>query len=221
MSTTATRTAATTRSAGDTDTRAPRSTTARTHRGPVSGRRTVADGACVVGRSDRPVLRIVADEGAPVVTRVAPSATHASPSHTPVVEGLLHPAAEPVEVRAVDLHDFFVAEYDGDDVALQVTRRAPSSVRLTRRGRLVVFTAGLAAVLGIAIAAATGSLADDRPEPTRVVTVQPGQTLWDVASRAAERTGGGDVRSMMTHLEAVNHLDSTTLQVGQTLHVPE
>jgi LysM repeat protein len=50
-----------------------------------------------------------------------------------------------------------------------------------------------------------------------MVTVQPGQTLWDISARAAD----GDVRSMMSHLEAINHLDSGTLQVGQHLRVPK
>jgi len=90
-------------------------------------------------------------------------------------------------------------------------------VRLTRRGRLVVFGVSLAATIGLGLVAATGSLADDQPEPTRVVTVQPGQTLWDIASGVSR----GDVRSTMAHLEAINHLDSTTLQVGQHLRVPQ
>ena len=47
---------------------------------------------------------------------------------------------------------------------------------------------------------------------------QPGQTLWDVAARASD---GGDVRATMAHLEAINHLDSTALQVGQHLRVPK
>ena len=51
-----------------------------------------------------------------------------------------------------------------------------------------------------------------------MVTVQPGQTLWDVASAVTPR--GGDVRSTMSHLEAINHLDSAGLQVGQHLRVP-
>jgi hypothetical protein len=162
-----------------------------------------------VGRADRPVLRIVSDEdGAPVVTRVRPAA-------------LVEPAAwvEPVEttVRRIDLDAFFAPEYDGDDQAVAVVHRRPSSLRLTRRGRLAVFAVGLATVLGVGFVAATGSLANDKPEPTRVITVQPGQTLWDVASSVS---GGGDVRSTMSHLEALNHLDSTTLQVGQHLRVP-
>ncbi|HEX3932659.1 MAG TPA: LysM peptidoglycan-binding domain-containing protein [Nocardioides sp.] len=166
-------------------------------------RRTVAEGAWVVGRADRPVLRILADaESAPVVTRVLPERS-------------------PEPIRRVALDDFFAPEYDGDDVSVRVAQPRPSSVRLTRRGRLVVVGAGLLAALGVAFVAATGSLANDKPEPTRVVMVQPGQTLWDLASRAAVQTGSGDVRSMMTHIETINHLDSATLQVGQTLRLPK
>jgi hypothetical protein len=172
-------------------------------------RRTVGQGASLVGRADRPVLRIVTGgEGAPVITR-----------HAPPVE--LQPSVELVETtlettRRVEVREFFAPEYDGDEQALEITYRRPSSLRLTRRGRLAVFGASLAAVLGLAFVAATGSLANDHAEPTRVVTVQPGQTLWDIASQSST----GDVRSTMAHLEALNHLDSTTLQVGQHLRVP-
>jgi LysM domain-containing protein len=172
-------------------------------------RRTVSRGASVVGRADRPVLRIVADgDQAPVITRIRPM---------PVEP--LSPSVELVETttRHVDLDDFFAPEYDGDDVSVEITRPRPSSLGLTRRGRLVVFGASLVAVLGLGFVAATGSLADGQPEPTRVVHVQPGQTLWDIAAQAS---GGSDVRSSMAHLEAINHLDSSALRVGQTLRVP-
>ncbi|HEY3528134.1 MAG TPA: LysM peptidoglycan-binding domain-containing protein [Nocardioides sp.] len=175
-------------------------------------RRTVGQGASLVGRADRPVLRIVADdERMPVLTRIAPTVEPALPSVVEPVGG--------VEThRRVDLADFFAAEYDGDDVSVAIARPRPSSLRLTRRGRLVVFGAGLAAMLGLGFVAATGSLADDQPEPTRVVTVQPGQTLWDIAARGSD---GGDVRATVAHLEAINHLDSPALQVGQHLRVPK
>jgi hypothetical protein len=204
-----------------TATRTPRLTPpAAPTRKPTPRRRTLGQGASVVGRADRPVLRIVADDDcAPVVTRVGPSVVE--PAGRPVVEPASAASGVETQLRRVDLADFFVAEYDGDDVAVEVVRPRPSSVRLTRRGRLVVFGAGLAAVLGLGFAAATGSLANDRPEPTRVVTVQPGQTLWDISSNAAARSGSTDVRSMMGHLETINHLDTTTLQVGQTLRVPK
>ncbi len=175
-----------------------------------SRRTVVGGGSSVGGRSERPVLRIVADdERAPVFTRVLPSV---EPS----------PSVETVETtpRRIDLDDFFAAEYDGDDQRLEVTPARASTVRLTRRGRLVVLALGLAATLGLGLYAATVSTASDHPEQTRTVTVQPGQTLWDISSRAAAATGSGDVRSMMSHVEAINHLDSSSLQVGQHLRVP-
>jgi hypothetical protein len=218
-------------------TRAPRFTPpAAPTRKATPRRRTVGHGASVVGLADRPVLRIVADdEQAPVFTRVAPgpSSVELLPSvelvetTAPSVELVettapsveLLPSVELVETtaRPVDLHDFFAPEYDGDDVSVEVVAPRPSTLRLTRRGRLVVLGISLAAALGVGFVAATGSLANDQPEPTRVVTVQPGQTLWDLAASASH---GGDVRATMSHLEAINHLDSTTLQVGQTLRVP-
>ncbi|MBO0847764.1 MAG: LysM peptidoglycan-binding domain-containing protein, partial [Nocardioides sp.] len=121
--------------------------------------------------------------------------------------------------RRIDLDDFFAAEYDGDDQRLEVARPRPSSVRLTRRGRLVVLGAGLATALALGLFGASHALAGDHPEQTKVITVQPGQTLWDIASRAAAQTGG-DTGSMVAHLETLNHLDSTTLQIGQHLRVP-
>jgi hypothetical protein len=184
-------------------------------------RRTVGQGASVVGRADRPVLRIVADDDqAPVVTRITPTPSverSASVERTPSVERSA--SVEPVETtRRVSLDDFFAAEYDGDDVSVEVVPPRSSSLRLTRRGRLVVFGASLAAMLGVGFVAATGSLANDQPEPTRVVTVHSGQTLWDIAASVND---GGDVRTTMAHLETINHLDSPSLQVGQHLRVPK
>jgi hypothetical protein len=177
-------------------------------RTPVPRRRLTGQGASVVFRHDRPVLRIVADdERAPQVTRITPPLT------APV---------EPLETtaRRIDLDDFFAPEYDGDDVGVQVARPRPSSLRLTHRGRVAVLVAGLAAAIGLGLLGASHALAGDQPEQTRVVTVKPGQTLWDIASAAASRTGGGDTRSMISHLETINHLDSTSLQAGQHLRVP-
>src|SRR4051812_39517334 len=175
-----------------------------------SRRTVVGQGSSMVGRCERPVLRIVADdERAPVFTRVLPSVERSS-------------SVELVETtpRRIDLDDFFAAEYDGDDQRLEVATARPSTVRLTRRGRLVVLVLGLAVTLALGFYAASVSTANDHPEQTRTVTVQPGQTLWDISSRAAAATGSGDVRSMMSHVEAINHLDSSALQVGQHLRVP-
>ncbi len=184
-------------------------------------RRTVGQGASVAGRSDRPVLRIVAEaDQASFVTRISPADPSLSPRSSAPSGGAPSASVELVETTArhIDLQDFFAAEYDGDDVSVEVVRPRPGSLRLTRRGRLVVFVASLVAMLGVGLVAATGSLASDQPQQTRVVDVQPGQTLWDIAARA---TDGGDVRSTMAHIEAMNHLDSASLQVGQRLRVPK
>jgi hypothetical protein len=184
-------------------------------------RRTVdGQGCSVAGRVDRPVLRIVADdERAPVFTRVLPSPTPVEPVETPSVRS--EPPVEPVETRQVRLDDFFAPEYDGDDQRLEIAEPRRSEVRLTRRGRLTVLTVAVVAVLGLGLAAASASIANDHPEQTQVIVVTPGQTLWDISSSAVADTGSGDVRSMMTHIEELNHLDSASLQAGQHLRIPQ
>jgi hypothetical protein len=173
--------------------------------------RTLTGPGCSVGGvAERPMLRIVADdERAPVFTRVLPA--------QPVVE-LVETMPETRQVR---LDDFFAAEYDGDDQALELAEPRRSGVRLTRRGRLAVLTVSVVAVLGLGFAAASASIANDHPEQTQVITVAPGQTLWDISSSAVADTGSGDVRSMMSHIEALNHLDSASLQAGQHLRIPQ
>ena len=98
--------------------------------------------------------------------------------------------------------------------------RPRSTVRLTRRGRAVVVLLALMAVLAVGIVVASGSVATDdagTPEPTTVVQVQPGDTLWGIASAVAD---DGDVASMMDRIEKLNALDHSSLQAGQRLLVP-
>jgi Tfp pilus assembly protein FimV len=96
-----------------------------------------------------------------------------------------------------------------------------STLRLTRRGRVVVVVAALLVAFAIGVfVTAAGSVATQRPgtpEPTRIIQVGSGDTLWDIASELAD---GGDVRAMMTRIERLNALESTTLQVGQRLVIP-
>src|SRR5688572_24881441 len=98
--------------------------------------------------------------------------------------------------------------------------RPRSTVRLTRRGRLVVFLTSLFLVLAVAFALAGGAVGTDsagEPIPTEIVQVAPGDTLWGIASEIAT---DGDVRSMMTQIERLNALESASLQAGQKLRVP-
>ncbi|NPC97436.1 LysM peptidoglycan-binding domain-containing protein [Nocardioides sp. zg-DK7169] len=94
------------------------------------------------------------------------------------------------------------------------------SLRLTRRGRVAVFVLSVAILLGIGFALAGGSMATaekGEAEPTEIITVGTGQTLWDIASEVGD---SGDVRDAMRHIEKINALDSTMLVAGQRLAVP-
>jgi hypothetical protein len=108
--------------------------------------------------------------------------------------------------------------------ALGPTRPAPRSgagpVRLTRRGRLVVLALSLLLVLGLGVCWAAGSVATERPgrpEPTRVVMVGTGETLWGIAAEIAE---DGQTRAMVEKIEDLNALDSAMVEAGQRLRVP-
>lgn len=99
----------------------------------------------------------------------------------------------------------------------------PGSVRLTRRGRLVVLALALGLLLLTGFALATGSVATSEagaPEPTQVVVVGSGDTLWDIAAEAAAVSGTDDVRDMVGEIQELNGLESGMLQAGQDLRVP-
>ncbi|CAM3587622.1 LysM peptidoglycan-binding domain-containing protein [Nocardioides zeicaulis] len=104
--------------------------------------------------------------------------------------------------------------------AFTATSARRSAVRLTRRGRLVVFLTSLFLVLGVAVMLAGGAVGTDsagQQVPTEVVTVAPGDTLWDIAS---DISTDGDVRSAMDQIERLNALESASLSAGQKLRVP-
>ncbi|WP_457205113.1 LysM peptidoglycan-binding domain-containing protein [Nocardioides sp. P5_C9_2] len=95
-----------------------------------------------------------------------------------------------------------------------------SSVRLTRRGRLVVLVAALALVLlaGFFLGSvAVGTDEAGQAPATEIVMVEPGQSLWSIAS---ELTDGGDVRTTMREIERLNALDTVAISAGQKLRVP-
>jgi LysM repeat protein len=101
------------------------------------------------------------------------------------------------------------------------TRTArPGVVRLTRRGRLVVLAVAVLAVLAVGFVLAGGSVATGEagtPEPTHVVMVGSGDTLWDIAAGLSD---DGDVRAMVDRIQRLNALDSGMVVAGQRLLVP-
>ena len=100
------------------------------------------------------------------------------------------------------------------------TRPAPASVRLTRRGRLVVVLSVLA--LALTVFAVFGSPAVStgatHHAAKHTVVVGSGETLWDIASRIAP---GEDPRSVIAEIVDLNNLsDAGAIRIGQKLFVP-
>jgi uncharacterized protein (TIGR02996 family) len=78
----------------------------------------------------------------------------------------------------------------------------------------------LAAALLLGVLWGAGSVATERPgtpEPTTIVQVAPGDTLYEIA---AEVTVDGDVAAMVERIQRLNALDTGMLQAGQRIRVP-
>jgi predicted Zn-dependent protease len=95
-----------------------------------------------------------------------------------------------------------------------------STVRLTQRGRIVVLLAFLAVAMIVTISLsglAAASHDSGTPEPTRVIEVQPGDTLYGIAGQIAQP---GKIRDMVHHIQELNSLPNASLVAGQKLAVP-
>jgi hypothetical protein len=100
----------------------------------------------------------------------------------------------------------------------------PGHLRLTRRGRLaLICVAALCMLFGFSIGnvVSFGSSAPSYPTTPRVgaptVFVQPGQTLWGIATQVAPHA---DPRATVQRIIDLNHLSGTNLQVGESLTLP-
>jgi len=96
-----------------------------------------------------------------------------------------------------------------------------ATVRLTRRGRLVLVLIALTAVLVAGFFWGAGSVATQErgtSPATEIVMVAPGETLWEIASRLTP--SGDDVRDTMYDIKRLNALSSSALDAGQRIRVP-
>lgn len=103
----------------------------------------------------------------------------------------------------------------------------PGSLRLTRRGRLVVAVlALLLATIAITVASMTMSGAQAANHGRsgggyagmHQIVVQPGQTLWSIAA-AAEPSA--DPRRVVGQIMTANSMTSSAVQAGELLWVPK
>ena len=95
-------------------------------------------------------------------------------------------------------------------------------LRLTARGRrLVAMLVLLPALLGLGALAAQPALAAAAgPAATQVVetvTVQPGQSLWQIAESIADER---DVRDLITEITVLNGLEGASVEPGMQLVLP-
>ncbi|PCN48310.1 hypothetical protein Csp2054_07785 [Curtobacterium sp. 'Ferrero'] len=97
-------------------------------------------------------------------------------------------------------------------------------LRLTRRGRVVFTTlAALPILLVVAIAvlngggAAAGDAAGTGSTRFETVTIQPGETLWQLAEETAPDS---DPRDFVADVVNLNALDGSALQAGETISIP-
>jgi Tfp pilus assembly protein FimV len=100
----------------------------------------------------------------------------------------------------------------GADVPATPTR----PVHLTRRGRLARLVA-LLVVLAALAWAAVGTLAAGAAGSPRQVTVQSGETLWQIASRELPQLPTSDG---VAQLQLTNGLRSSEIRAGQVIQIP-
>lgn len=99
--------------------------------------------------------------------------------------------------------------------------RAASPLRLTNRGRVVVFIVAVLAIGLLAVgfgSSTTATLDAGTPSATETVSVQSGETLWQIAVVA---NPNGDIRTTVDEIMEINSLPNAgALQMGRDIAVP-
>jgi nucleoid-associated protein YgaU len=101
-------------------------------------------------------------------------------------------------------------------------RREVPPLRLTRRARRLLAVLGL--VVAVALGSVVGSLlsggpgGDLRLAGVSTVVVEPGDTLWSIASSVAGTED--DVRAVVYEIQQLNRLEGPVVVPGQVLQLP-
>jgi hypothetical protein len=175
----------------------------------------------------RPRLVVVGSGGGDLASTRAPLShpSRRNPSRVGVCRPPVTPAG-PARRSTVPRPDGRVARPVAAVRPPSAARRPASSRTSTVQLRLTHRARRLAAVLVLAAGVALGSwlgplLGGDagglRLAGESSVVVQPGDTLWSIASSL---DSGGDVRALVDEIQALNHLRGAELVPGQTLLLP-
>lgn len=101
------------------------------------------------------------------------------------------------------------------------TAAVPTRLRLTRRGRAVITALVSAPIVAVVLALALSggeATATSGDVELPVVTVEAGQTLWQLAESVAPTANPAD---LVADIITLNGLDSAAVMPGQTLVLPE
>jgi hypothetical protein len=175
-------------------------------------------------------LRVVPDTGLPAEVRAGPENGRRSAPGGPAVREA-RPVTVPGPRRPGDVRRVRSSQGLRHGAGVLDTRLAPhrNTVRLTRRGRIVVAvmltvaSLSLVVLAWLAIAARAAQAADGGQPPGAVyqnltsIVVHPGQTLWSIASQAEP---SADPRIVMQQIIDLNALAGTSVEPGQRLWVP-
>jgi nucleoid-associated protein YgaU len=102
----------------------------------------------------------------------------------------------------------------------EYVRRWRLDATLAWRARWALLALAAAALVGFGYAreaAVSPPLSGGVPVASERVTVQPGDTLWDIA---AARYPGADAREKVFEIEQLNGLAGPAIQAGERLRVP-
>jgi hypothetical protein len=97
-----------------------------------------------------------------------------------------------------------------------IRRRTAKRLRRTRLVRCVM-TLVLALAMLVLAPHAVEMMARSEAPATLTHTVQPGETLWEIAS---SNSNGRDVRAVIIAIKRANQMESVTVQPGQELVIP-
>ncbi|WP_144715756.1 LysM peptidoglycan-binding domain-containing protein [Curtobacterium pusillum] len=108
------------------------------------------------------------------------------------------------------------------DIQRSAAPAVRTRLRLTRRGRIVLTTlAAIPLLLIVAFAVLNGGQASAGNTTANVhfdtVTIQPGETLWQLAEETAPNA---DPRDFVQDVISLNALDGSGLQAGQQIAIP-